>query len=97
MKRVRVTIEVTESFVGLLCAQIRLHGRIRGHLPGTKGDADGELTPSDVLALVAAMEAKGELSHVADAAVPLTWRPEINVIHEERRVYEGGELVGSGA
>lgn len=87
-KRVRVTVEVDNSFLRLLSAQIQLDGRLHRHVTG---EPEGQLTARDVLAILICAEARGAHEVEVDAIVPYEWRPHVDIIHEERRVIERGE------
>lgn len=81
-KRVRVTLELSQSFVRLLNANIDLNGGILPSLP---------LDPAQVLARAVLGEARGAYSSQVDLIIPPEWRPDIDVVHEERRVAEDGK------
>lgn len=80
--RVRVTIEVNSSFVGMLSADTEL---------SSLREKD-QLSPSQVLALVSCAEMRGGLEHEVDALIPFEWRDSLAVIHSERRVVESVPL-----
>jgi len=99
-KRVRVTIEVDLSFLNLLRANIELTKSVRGWLPKGEDAADedaadeaGNVTASQVLGLLVYMEARGGTELEIGASAPYVWRPHVDVIHAERRVYEDGKLI----
>lgn len=77
-KRVRIMVEVDSSFVRMLAANVGL-SRLR---------EKAQLTPMQVLALVACAEMKGGLEHEVDALIPDEWRDNLAVIHSERSVTE---------
>ena len=79
-KRVRISIEVSESFIRLLNAKVQLGGY---------HDDDRELDPAAVLALVVLGEARGALPEQIHAKIPPQWRPDIEAVHCERRVFDG--------
>ncbi len=86
-KRVRVTIELPNAFVGLLKSNCELLG-ITKWLRGE--DECPPLDPRGILAMLILAEACGETECRIDAATPPMWR-DINsptLIHEERRVYD---------
>ncbi len=82
-KRVVVAIEVDEHFVRLLNAQVALSPRGLRGLEGSRSD-----TPSEVLARVALLEARGAFPEQIHAAIPNEWRPHIEVVSDLRRVKE---------
>lgn len=90
-KRVRVTVEVDVQFIKLLEANIHLNRQMRGWL--LNNDDAGDLTPPQVLGLLVYMEARGGRAEQIHAATPFMWRPNIEIIHDERRVYENGKLI----
>lgn len=63
----------------------------RGWLLGT--DEAGDLTPPQVLGLLVYMEGRGGTPEQIATATPFMWRPNIDVIHDERRVYQKGKLL----
>lgn len=79
MKRVRVTIEVDESFVRLLNAHVHL--KRLGH-----EDCARDLAVNEVLAVVFLAEARGMLSEQVHTLTPPEWRPHIEAISDERSV-----------
>lgn len=82
MKRVRVAIEVDESFVRLLQASVQLRGLLRDDGP------DRALDPLEVLGVVLLGEMRGATEVQIHARTPPEWRPNIEVLHAERRVRE---------
>lgn len=90
-KRVRLTIEVDEQFIRLLNANIQLTAAARGWLLDT--DEASHITPPQVLGLLVLMEARGGHPEEIAAKTPFMWRPNIDVIHEERRVYSGNTQI----
>jgi len=88
-KRVRITIELPNSFLRLLAAKASFKG-------WSKWIEDGEDEPqmdaAGIVAFLVYMEARGAHEALVHARTPLMWRtggPEI--IHEERRVIEAEE------
>ena len=93
MSKVRLTLEVDSEFVSLLTAKARLKNWTRWS-PTYDGDAlEPEMDVGAVLGWVVAQEAQGGLSEIIDASIPPTWRPHIESIHEERRVYKDGKQI----
>ena len=95
-KSVRVTIELPSKFVGMLYNTLSLKG-VTKWLSGEDGVK--RLTAEDLLSMMILAEAKGEIVERIDMAVPHEWREdglEPTLIHEERRVYEDGKLIGGG-
>lgn len=90
-KRVRVTIEVDQQFLRILRANIEMTKTTRGWL--LNNDDAGQLTPSQVLGLLVYMEARGGTEAQINASTPFEWRPNIDIIHNERRVYQDGKLI----
>lgn len=90
-KRVRVTLEISQSFLRLLRANIEMTKAVRGWL--FNNDDAGDITPSQVLGLLVYMEARGGTTEQIAASTPFMWRPDIDVIHDERRVYLGSKLM----
>jgi hypothetical protein len=90
-KRVRVTVEVDQSFLRLLQANIELTRNVRGWLH--RDEDAGDITASQVLGLLVYMEARGGFPEQIGASTPFMWRPNIDVIHDERRVYAGRKLL----
>lgn len=88
-KKVRVTIEVDSQFLRLLRANIEMNAATRGWLMGT--DEAGDITPPQVLGLLVYMEGRGGTPEQIGMATPFMWRPNIDVIHDERRVYQNGK------
>lgn len=85
MKRVRITLELDSTFIGLLNIEAQL-GQWRERSAGEKGRTG--LTPSLQLALVALMEARGGTEAEIWAAIQPPWRPHLDVVHAERKVEE---------
>ncbi|MBW7934494.1 MAG: hypothetical protein H3C62_13000, partial [Gemmatimonadaceae bacterium] len=56
-----------------------------------------QLEPRAVLAVVALAEARGAPAEQVNALTPPEWRPHIDVVSAERRVYHDGTLAGGGA
>jgi len=78
-KRVRMTIEVSASFLRLLRANVTLDGGIV---------TDRALDPPGVLARIVLVEGMGATEPEVDLAVPPEWRADIEAIHAERKVYQ---------
>lgn len=78
-KRVRVTIELSQTFVRLLQANVELGA---GLVPAHAQD------PTGVLARAVYAEARGAYEHQVALIVPPEWRAHLDVIHEERKVIE---------
>jgi hypothetical protein len=79
MKYVRIGLELSESFVGLL----RSNMTIRGATPGKETH---ELSVLEILGLVVMGEAMG--AHVLEthSRIPQKWRSEIDIIPSVREV-----------
>ena len=97
-KTVRVTIELPGSALRLLRAKAELSGWSRW-MPSYDGDE--KLPVMDIGSVVAwliYLEARGAPAEQIHAATPPMWRDEDSpvLIHDERKVYQDGELVGSG-
>ena len=95
-KSVRVTIELPSRFVGMLHNTLSLKG-VTKWLAGEDGVK--RLTAEDLVAMLILAEAKGATKEQIAMAVPHEWREaglEPTLIHEERRVYEDGKLIGGG-
>ena len=86
-KKVRITLEVDSQFLRLLHCNIEMSRPVRGWLHGT--DEAGEITPCQVLGLLVYMEGRGGTPEQIATATPFMWRPNVDVIHTERRVYQG--------
>lgn len=90
-KTVRVTLELPSSFINLLNAKATLSGWTKL----ATGDDHPELDAGSIVAWLVLNEARGSIEAEIHAATPMMWRdsecPEL--IHEERRVYEDGELI----
>jgi|PlaIllAssembly_1097288.scaffolds.fasta_scaffold89356_3 hypothetical protein len=89
-KKVRITLELENGFIKLLNAKCQLDGAIHSAM---KGDPSRQLDPAEVLAMLVLAEARGGTEEQIHAMTPHEWRSEINLIHEERRVYEGGKQI----
>lgn len=85
MKRVRITIELDEHFIRLLNAQIRIGGY------GNCNENYRQHTPAMALAVAALYEARGGYPEQVHAQIPHEWRPHLEVIHDERKVFEAEE------
>ncbi len=79
MKTITVALEVSESFVRLLNANVQLSGRI---------DQLQDRDVAGVLAGIFLLEARGATEEQVHAAIPPTWRPEIAAVSELRTVTE---------
>lgn len=91
-KRVRVTVELTSEFVGLLKAELNLKRIVPGE------NQVPRLTPSAALSLMVYSEAAGAPSAQTYMAIPNEWRPLLDFVPEERKVFDrSGKLVGGGA
>ena len=86
-KRVRVTVELPESFIRLLNAKAGLQGWV-DWLPDSPGESyPRELDTGAVLAWLILLEARGELEERIHAATPVMWRSGGPIlIHAERKV-----------
>jgi hypothetical protein len=92
-KKVRITLELSESLIKLLGAAARLN-RVANWLPSAPGDVPlPELDVFQIVAWVAYMEGRGARSEEVNAATPPCWRADIDVVSEERRVYDGNKLI----
>jgi hypothetical protein len=85
-KKVRITLELDQQFLRLLRANIEMNSATRGWLLGT--DEASHITPSQVLGLLVYMEARGGTVEQISISTPFMWRSNIDVIHDERRVYQ---------
>lgn len=90
-KRVRITLEVDQQFLRLLRANIEMTRPVRGWL--LNNDDAGDIPPSAVLGLLVYMEARGGTEEQIHASTPPMWRSNVEVIHDERRVYTGHKLM----
>jgi len=90
-KKVRLTIEVDQQFLRLLRANIEMTKPLRGWLFNDE-DA-GDITPPQVLGLLVYMEARGATVAQIAASTPFMWRSNIDLIHDERRVYQDGKQI----
>ena len=84
-KRVRVTIELSQSFLRLLNANVSLNGGIVSDRP---------LTAHAVLTRVVLAEARGATEEQVHLIIPPEWRPDIEAVHAERRVIEPAAAEG---
>lgn len=73
-------------FLGLLWASASLGGALREELTRQQ-------TPMDVLAAAVVMDARGAYDEQVHAAITPQWRPHIEIIHAERRVYSDGRQI----
>jgi hypothetical protein len=80
MKRVQIVIEMDEHFVRLLNAQLTLKK--------IGPNSDKQLSPMEVLAVVALAEARGAYPEEIHAMTPIEWRPHIEAITKSRLVKE---------
>jgi len=94
-KRVRVTIELSSSFIRMLRAWVMMREPMASLICGKEpqGGCRCQITPGEVLGMQVLEEARGGLCEDIDAHCPMDWRPAFAVIHEERRVYEDGILI----
>jgi len=84
-KHVRVTLELTASFVRKLVAKVAL-SRIDTWL---KAENDPPiLDPSGILTLLVYAEVRGAFEEQIWLGTPMEWRDELGLVHNERRVYE---------
>lgn len=90
---VRITLELDQSMVKMLNANLQLSNKTRWL---TGADDPPPLDAAGVVALVALAEARGATEEVIHAATPPEWRPHIRAIHEERRVLLGEDEEGPG-
>lgn len=81
-KTVTFGIKVDKQFVNLLHAQVMLSGM----------KEKDELTPGDQLALIAYMEMRGALEEEIHAVTLHTWRNNITIVPELRKVEEDGAI-----
>ena len=87
MKRVRVTLELTERFVKLLYASCQL----ANILPKMDGTERAQLTPIELIAMLVLAEARGAPEEQIASMIPLEWRDaeiEPQVVHDQRQVIE---------
>jgi len=76
-KRVKVAVELSESFIRMLNATVALRGM-----------RDKDNTAVGVLAIALLAEARGGLEEEVNAEIPQKWRPDILVLHDFREVTE---------
>jgi hypothetical protein len=81
-KRVRVTLELSESFVNLLRVNCQLSGL--GNLKEEPKQHDVRA----VLAIVALLEAMGATPEQVHAETPIEWRNDIEAVSDRREVLE---------
>lgn len=79
MKRVTIGLELDESFIRLLDANVGLSG---GYRP------EKELDVAGVLARVVAMEARGGTEEQVHSIIQPKWRPHIAAVSSMRKVEE---------
>ena len=75
-KRVRIGIDVDESFIGLLWANVTLRGL----------HEKDKLDAADQLTLMACAEMRGMLPEQTHAAILPMWRPHIHAVDSMRTV-----------
>ena len=87
LKKVRVTVELPASFVGMLDVSM--------HMKAMTEDDISRLDAAGILAWMVLMEAKGATPEQIHAMTPPAWRDEKSpsMVHEERRVYADGKLI----
>lgn len=85
-KRVRITLELSESFIRLLHGHVGLTGGLA--LERRESDVAG------VLARVVLAEASGAFPE--QVCIPPPWRPDIEAVHDERRWREEKSPVWMG-
>lgn len=98
-KTVRVTLELPNSALALLKAKAELAGWTKW-LPDYSGvDTPPVLDIGSLIAFLVYLEARGAPAEQIHAATPHEWRDDRCpiLIHDERRVYQDGKLVGSGS
>ena len=99
-KTVRVTVELSPRALRLLMAKVELSSWNRW-MPGYDGvEPPKVLDIGGLLCLMVYMEAQGCPPADIHVATPHEWREEGAapiLIHDERRVYEDGKLIGSGS
>lgn len=83
-KKVKVVLEVDDTFVRLLQANVQLSGWLGEPPPNRRG----QLTASAVLAVLVLGEARGATEEQIDEKMPDEWRGHIQVLHAERAVRE---------
>jgi hypothetical protein len=81
MKRVRITLEVSSSFVRMLQATCQM-----SQLIGS--EQKDKLTALEVLGAVALGEARGALPEQIHAMTPIEWRDDIEPVSDMRTVIE---------
>ena len=84
-KRVRIGIEVDESFIRLLWANVTLRGL----------HEKDELDAADQLTLVACAEMRGMLPEQTHMAILPMWRPHIHAVDDARVVIEAAPTTGT--
>ena len=92
MSKVRVTLELDSQHVALLNAKAVLRGWNKWH----SGEGEPpQMDVADAVAWLVLMEAKGGKEGEIHAATPPMWRTgTLQLIHEERRVYnEAGQQI----
>lgn len=81
-KRVRITLEMDNSFVSQLRANCTMQ-----HLGNLREDYKPH-TAMQALGMVALLEAMGATEEQVNAETPMDWRNNIRAIHEDRKVLE---------
>ena len=81
-KRVKITLELTSSFVRLLQASVELKGLLA---------QEAKLDPVGTLAVVVLGEARGGLPEQIESRIPTDFLGDIRVVHDERVVTEDPE------
>lgn len=89
-KVVRLTIEMDAQFIALLHANCQLSEAIRKQM---QDDPARQLDPKEVLAMLVLAEARGGTPEQIHAMTPLDWRAILELLHDERQVFEGGKLI----
>lgn len=87
-KRVRLTLELDAHFIRLLNANMHLSGLM-------KDDGLHVLDVRAVLARVVLAEARGAPSEQVHALTPVEWRGHIDVLPDERQVFEDAVTAAS--
>ena len=89
-KCVRITLELPNSFVGLLSAKAGL-SRWKDKAMGDAGERS-HFDAGDIVAWLVMLEARGVTEEEIHVLTPMMWRDSEGpvLIHEERRVYQDG-------